>query len=224
MGALTATTIDTDVRALLGTPSTDLLPTATQLRFTNAAYIDDVVLNYDCLELRQATTTNATVNVRAYTPTISNLLRLRSIQNAAGQVLKEITPEIESRYSAPIAALTSSAAAMTGLPTHYIRVGGAAYSTFTVNLYPVPDAAYPLTVFFVSRPAELSASTATTIDAVWDQSILHYAASRAAAFLRNYDDAMKLREYASTLAKAVAKSLALSVTEADNAAPPAGSD
>lgn len=219
MGTMTGSSFDTDVRAILGAANTDLLPTATQLRFTNAAFLEDICMRWNPLELRTSTTANATQSQATYTPAISTCLKFLSIQNAAGQLLKELPPDVESPYSAPIAALTSSAAAETGLPTHYIRRGGAVYTTLSFTLFPTPDAAYPLTVYFVSRPAEVAAGTATTIDMLWDQAILYYAAARAAAFLLRWEDARNLREYANALATSAARAFHLTEAGTDAVAP-----
>lgn len=221
MGTLTGSTYDTDVRAILGAINTDLLPTATLLRNTNAGYIEDVCSKWNVLELRTSATANTTASTQAYTPAVSNCLKFIALTNAAGQVLKEITPDTETPFASPSAALTSSTSYTTGVPMAYIRKGGASYVTLSFALLPVPDGAYPLTVWYRSRPAEIAAGTATAIDALWDQAILYYSASRSAAFLRMYDDAMTLRKYADMLALNVARSFDLVESHDDEAVKPA---
>lgn len=218
MGTLTGSGFDTDVRAIIGNPGTSELPTATLLRFINSAYIEDVCLRWDLLELRTSATSNTTASTQAFTSSANACMKFLAIHNAAGQVLIELTPEVESRFAVPVAVLTSSSSQLTGVPTHYIRKGGAAYSTLSFLLYPTPDGIYPLTVWFVSRPSVIGDATATAIDALWDQVILHYAASRAAAFRRMYDDATQLRSYADRLAQNIAKAFDLPETGRDQVA------
>lgn len=76
-----------------------------------------------------------------------------------------------------------------GAPTLWTRFGGNLY------IYPTPDAAYVLSVFYRKIPAVLSgASDTTAIDASWDDIILDLATIKGYTWLQQYDKAEMVRK------------------------------
>lgn len=69
-------------------------------------------------------------------------------------------------------------------PLYWQRYGA------NLKLYPTPDAAYALTIFYRKRPAELSgASDVTILGAEWDEVILKLAVIQSMMRLKQYDTA-----------------------------------
>jgi hypothetical protein len=72
-----------------------------------------------------------------------------------------------------------------GEPTHWVRRGGYYY------LWPTPDAAYVLEVFYRKRPAALSAATdVTVVGAEWDEAILKLAVIQTLMRFKDYESAL----------------------------------
>jgi hypothetical protein len=85
-----------------------------------------------------------------------------------------------------------------GKPTRYVRNGDYIY------LYPTPDAAYTLYVYYRKRPATMSADAdVTEIGAEWDEPILRIAKVLALRKLSQYDEAKKEQEYAEDMIRGV---------------------
>ena len=69
-------------------------------------------------------------------------------------------------------------------PTHWLTMGTKYY------LYPTPDAAYVMEVFYRKRPADMSASTdVTVIGSEWDEVVLKLAVIQSMMRLKDYEKA-----------------------------------
>lgn len=192
MGSLTAAGIIAEVRAILGAQDTNLISDTIVGNHLNAAYQIDVAGQLDLPELDK-TDTEATVASTATTAfSATDVLVIKGIVDNNGLPLKEITSNEYDRLQARTGSLT-------GVPTHWYHTGATTSGQVTVRWYPVPNAAYTMTLNYRGRPTAISSTSATAIDALYDQPIVYYAASRSAAYLRMYDDALKLRQYADGL-------------------------
>ena len=69
-------------------------------------------------------------------------------------------------------------------PLYWLRYGS------QVKLYPTPDAAYSLTIYYRKRPALLSGENdVTAVGAEWDEAILKFAVIQSMMRLKQYDTA-----------------------------------
>lgn len=207
MGALTGGSYDASVRAILGTQSTDLLPTATLLRFTNAAYQTDICSRFDLAELDATDAESCVAGTATIAFSVTDVLIVKSISNTTDS--QELIPISADYYTR----LEGRSGSTTGTPTHYYRTGATTSGTVTFRLWPTPDAATALLLNYRKRPAALTDATATVIDTLFDEPITYYAASRAAMYLRMYgkekNDAKELRSFADMLAADTARQLGI---------------
>jgi hypothetical protein len=200
MGTLTGTQFAYDIRDLFGDVETKSYPSEAQvLRNINSAYINDICALADLSEL-DTTDTEATVASTATTAfSVTDVLAIKGIVDNNGIPLKEITANEYDR-------LWARTGAITGVPTHWYRTGATTSGTITIRWYPVPNAAYTMTMNYRDRPAVLTASTATAIDSLYDEPLLYFAAARIAARMRMFDTSVSFKKYAQSLLAGAAAS------------------
>lgn len=193
MGTLLGKEFSYDIRDLFGDMDSKSYPREDQvLRDINSAYLNDICAAADLSEL-DTTDTEATVASTATTAfSVTDVLAIKGIVDNNGIPLKEITANEYDR-------LWARTGAITGIPTHWYRTGATTSGTITVRWYPVPNAAYTMTLNYRDRPAALTATTATIIDSMYDEAILYFAAARVAARMRMFDEAMRFKKYAQAL-------------------------
>ena len=193
MGTLTGAQFSYDVRDLFLDVDAKSYPREDQvLRDINSSYTNDLcgAVNLDELD---ATDTEATVASTATTAfSATDVLSIKGIVDNNGLPLKEITSNEYDRLQARTGSLT-------GVPTHWYRTGSTTSGQVTVRWYPVPNAAYTMTLNYQKRPTALTASTATTIDSMYDEAILYFTAARVAARMRMFNEAMGFKKYAQAL-------------------------
>lgn len=192
MGSITAAGMIAEIRAILGAINTDLVSDTVVGQHMNAGYQIDVSLKLDLPEL-DGTDTEATVASTATTAfSVTDVLTIKGIVDNNGIPLKQITANEYDR-------LLARTGAITGVPTHWYRTGSTTSGQVTVRWYPVPNAAYTMTLNYKKRPAAISSTTPTAIDSLYDEPIVYYGAARTAAYLRMYEDSQNLKKYADAL-------------------------
>lgn len=199
MGVLTAAKMELDIRGIVPEAPSERVQSVQVLRHINAAYHTDVCARVDLPEL-DTTTTESTVASTATTTfdgTSNDILTPKGITDNTGQPLIEISANVLDR-------IVGRTTTTTGTPTHWYRTTNSTVGQVVVRWYPVPDAAVTMTLNYRRRPPELTISTATVIDTLYDEPIIYYAASRVASFVREFKAAKELRSYADSLLSSVA--------------------
>jgi len=85
-----------------------------------------------------------------------------------------------------------------GKPTQWVRNGDYIY------LYPTPDSAYTMYMYYRKRPAELvDASDTTLVGAEWDEPILRIAKVLALRKMNQYSEAKQEQDYAEDMIRGI---------------------
>jgi hypothetical protein len=192
MGAINGTDMVAQIRVITGVQDTNLLSAAQALEHVNAAYINDVCSKHPLPELDKSTT--QTLTAASTSSTATDILFIKGITNASGVPLREISDDEWVRLGMIVAAAGTT-------PTHWHRASATISGQVTLAVYPTPTSA-TVSINYQSRPSAMT-SGATVIDAMYDQPIIYYAASRCTAFLRMYDDSIKLRQFAESLMESI---------------------
>lgn len=194
MGAINGTDMVAQIRVITGVQDTSLLSASQALEHVNAAYINDVCSKYPLPELDKFVSTSFSSSSNALTGT--DVLFIKGLATSAGVPIREVSDDEWVRLGMTISATGTT-------PTHWHRTSAGTSGTITAVIYPAPAiGTVQVVAQYQSRPAAMT-SGATVIDAMYDQPIVYYGASRCAAFLRMYDDSIKLRQFADSLMEGI---------------------
>ena len=186
MGAKAFSTFKTDLVLATGS-RTDFTDTL-QAQYLNSAYTDfttrdrfwglRVPFRFMFPELNVSTTKTTTAN-RQYIDVPSDLLTTHTIHDTSNdKKLKNIAWREYIRKTGRADTTKSDK------PTHWVRYGAYHY------LFPTPDDAYLMEVFYRKRPTALSAATdVTAIGAEWDEVILQLAVIQTMMRFKDYEHA-----------------------------------
>ena len=211
MGSLNVAAVTAEVRAILGAQDTNLISDAMILSQENAAYINDICAKHPLPDLDKSTT--QTFTTASASSSATDILYIKGITNSSGVPLREVSDDEWVRLGMIVAAAGTT-------PTHWHWAGTGTSGTVTISVYPTLTSA-TLLINYQSRPAALTTG-ATTIDAMYDEPLVYYTASRTAAYLRMYDDSTKLRQYADALVASTHGDKSQGILRGDKRSKPAG--
>lgn len=200
MGTLIGSIFSSDIRDIFADVDAVSFPREAQvLRDINSAYIDDLcsVLDLDELDSSTSENTVAATATTTFDGSSHDILIAKTITDPDGTPLTEIKARDYDRFAA-------RSGTITGTPTHWYRTTNATVGDLVVRWYPLPDAVVAMTLSYRKRPSALTFTTATVIDALYDQVILYLAAGRVAARMRNFEEAKRLTGYGIALRDQIA--------------------
>ena len=200
MGTLIATDFIAAGDLLLGSPNTTIFTSAVKLQWLNEAYINDVAARFPIPEITVSVAGTISASTGYYGPVdFTSYIRVNNVVRTEDSFV--MIPMSQEDYARLGGQLSTP---VQGTPDRWYLEYNASAQGVVIVPYPYPAVDLPVKIHFNRRPAALTASDATTLQALWDEPIKAFFISRYAQMLRNYDDARYWRDYAQALVAGLA--------------------
>jgi hypothetical protein len=187
MARLTASGMVDMVRDYCAGETTETLNDTRLLRFLNQAYLY-YAGKYPFPQLLEDTTVTTVSGTQENELSVSDVREISTITDQTNNVpMYEIDEKQYDQFT------VGDQSNITGNPVYYFIDGVGSNGRWNLRWYPTPDGAYTIAIKYYENPPELVTSpTATSpiIPDVWDDVIMHLAASRGWMLLGNREKSM----------------------------------
>jgi hypothetical protein len=191
MARLTADDMVDMVRDSLGGETSETISDTRILRFINQSYLE-LASYYQFDQLGESTSVTTVSGTSEYELTVSDVLSISSVvDDTNNQLLYTMNEDQYHRYV--------QGSSVTGTPVYWYIDGVGTNNRYNLKLYPTPNGAYTVNVYYTESPAELVTSPSATSPVIpepWDDSIVYRAVARGWMMLGDLDTAEKWRNIA----------------------------
>ena len=176
------------VRDNCGAETSETLSDTRILRFINQAY-QEIVSKYHPAHSLTSTTVTTSDGTATYELSVGDVLTIEKVIDDTNNIpLYPISIDQYHEY------VSGDASNITGNPSFWALHGTGSSGYFKLALYPTPDDAYTIYVYYYQKPAELVTSptaTSSILPEPWDDVIIHKATSRGWRMLGDMDMSYK---------------------------------
>jgi len=194
MGNLLASDFIAAGDTIFGNPDTTIFTPTAKLSWVNESYINDIAACFPLPEITQAVSQTISASTGYFGPVdFTSYIRINNVVRVEDSFV--MIPMSQEDYARLGGNLSTP---VTGSPDRWYLeyVDG---TGVCLKAYPKPAVDCPVIIQVNRRPADLTASDATTLQAIWDEPLKGFFISRYAQMLRNYDDARYWRDYAQSI-------------------------